>query len=155
MIALDRAVDLIGTDLMEAQLVFAGHLKQHVRAGDVGLCKHEWVQDTLVNVCFGGKIDDRVNLVAVILAVLLVLHEMPNQLEVTDVPVDDFKFRILEVSVQVFDAGGVGHFVQHRDLNLWSGAQDVPHEVAADEAATAGDEQVFKVGQSHSPVVLK
>jgi hypothetical protein len=141
-VAVDGAVDFIGADLVVAQFVFAGHLEQDVRAGDVGLREDEWVQDALVHVRFGGEVDDRVDLVGV----PVILHGVADQFEVADVADDHLQVWVFEVSVQVVLAGSVGHFVQNRDPNARAVLEDVSHEVAADEAAAACDEDVFVFG---------
>jgi hypothetical protein len=138
MVAFYRAVDFIGADLMESQFVFACHLEQHVRTGDVGLGEHEWIQDALIDVGFGGEVDDRIDLVG--------LHDMSDQFEVGDVTNDNLEVWILEVSNQVFHSGSVGHFVKHCHLNIRTVLEDMTNKVTANKTATACDEQMLKSG---------
>jgi hypothetical protein len=138
----DVAVNFIGADLVVTQVVFAGHLEQGVCADQVGLAENERIEDAAVHVRFGCKIDDRRDLTTA--------DHMADQFEVPDVTDDNLEVVCfvcvrLELPGQVFPAGGVGHFVEHGDARARTGLEEMMDEVAADEAATASDQDVSEV----------
>jgi hypothetical protein len=128
----DVTVDLVGADLVEAQLVFARDFQQRVRADQVGLAEHERVEDAAVHVRFSGEVHDGVYFPG--------LDEVTHEFHVADVPDHDLEPRVVQQARQVLEACGVGQLVQHDHAGVLS-LEDETHEVAADEAATASDEQ--------------
>ena len=71
---------------------------------------------------------------------------------VGDVPLDEGQAGVVEHVGQVLQAAGVGELVEDDDAGAGLGEGE-PHEVAADEAGAAGDEQGFHAGRKYSPCI--
>ena len=95
----DRAVNLVGADLVEAQPQLAGDLEQYVRAAHVGLGEDERAGDALIDVRFCGEVDDGINCVCA--------ADMAQQLEVADVTDDYGNF----YTAQILEPTGVSQFI--------------------------------------------
>ena len=126
------AVDLVGGDVVVADAVFADGLKQAEGALDVGAQERLGVGDGVVVVALGGVVHDRV----------VARDDAVQQLGVTDVA-DDELDPILGQAGDVLGVAGVGQLVQDGDVYLGVVLHHVVHEVAADEAAAAGDDDVL------------
>src|SRR3954453_13626340 len=61
---------------------------------------------------------------------------------VGDVPLDEIEAGVVQHVRQARQAAGVGELVEHHDAGVRLGEEE-PHEVAADEAGAAGDEDGF------------
>ena len=128
----DRAVDLVGRDVDEP--VHAGpprsleegegalHVRRDERAG---------VRDRPVHVALGREVDHRVDL----------LHQFPDEGRVADVAADEEVARVGREVREVRGVARVGQGVQVDDRAVGVARELVAHEVRADEAGAAGDEE--------------
>jgi len=130
----ERAVDLVGADVHEAlDLVDAALVEQHLGAGDVGAHEGGGVDDAAVDVALGGEVHDHVGAV-------LGEHRV-HRGRFGDVrPHERVALVLLDVG-QVLEVAGVGQCVDVDDLVV-AAEQQHAHEVRADEAGTAGDEDL-------------
>lgn len=127
------AVDLVGGDVVVADAVFADGLQQAEGSLDVGAQERLRVGDGVVVVGLRSIVDDRV-----------VAGDDPiEQLRVADVAHD----KLHAVGGQprdVLGVAGVGQLVQDGDVDARVVVDHVVHEVAADEAAAARDDDVLR-----------
>ena len=127
------AVDLVGGDVVVADAVLADGLQEAEGALDVGAQEGLRVGDGVVVVALGGVVHDRV-----------VAGDDPiEQLRVADVT-DDELDPVLGQPRDVLGVAGVGQLVQDGDVDARVVVHDVVHEVAADEAAAARDDDVLR-----------
>ena len=136
------AVDLVGGDVVVADAVLADGLQQAEGALDVGAQEGLGVGDGVVVVALGGVVHDRV-----------VAGDQPvQQLRVADVAHDELH-AVGGQPGDVLGVAGVGQLVQDGDVDARVVVHDVVHEVAADEAAAARDDDVlgFKNLRHESP----
>lgn len=136
------AVDLVGGDVVVADAVLADGLQQsegalHVRAQE-GL----GVGDGVVVVALGGVVHDGV----------VARHELIEQLGVADVAHDE-PHAVGGQSCDVLGVAGVGQLVQDGDVDVRMVVHHVVHEVTADEAAAARDDDVLEKQWWHSTVL--
>ena len=129
MIAFDMTINFVGADLMVTNLVFSGDLEQHMRAKNIGFGEDKWIEDALVNMGFGGKIHDQINLVG--------LTNVSHQLEVGNVANHN---RNMNAS-QILEPSCVGQFIEHDNVLITTLEQQT-HEVRADKTASSGDQNV-------------
>ena len=129
------AVDLVGGDVVVADSVFADGLQQAEGALDVGAQERFRVGDGVVVVALGGVVHDRV-----------VTGDDPiEQPGVADVA-DDELHAVRRQPGDVLGVAGVGQLVQDGDVHPGMVVDHVVHEVAADEAAAARDDDVLNHG---------
>ena len=125
------AVDLVGGDVVVADSVFADGLQQAEGALHVGAEERLRVGDGVVVVGLGRVVHDRV-----------VAGDQPiEQLGVADVAHDELD-AVGGQPGDVLGVAGVGQLVQDGDVDVRVVVHDVVHEVAADEAAAARDDDV-------------
>ena len=137
-------VDLVGGDVVVADAVLADGLQQAEGALHVGAQERLGVRDGVVVVALGGVVQDRV----------VARHQPVQQLRVADVAHDELH-AVRRQARDVLGVAGVGQLVQDGDVDARVVVHDVVHEVAADEAAAARDDDVlgierFSDGQSPS-----
>ena len=126
------AVDLVGGDVVVADAVLADGLQQAEGALDVGAQERLGVGDGVVVVALGGVVHDGV-----------VARDDPiEQLGVADVAHDELH-AVGGKPGDVLGVAGVGQLVQDGDVHTGMVVHDVVHEVAADEAAAARDDDVL------------
>ena len=138
------AVDLVGGDAVVADAVFADGLQQAEGALHVGAQEGLRIRDGVVVVAFCGVVHDRV----------VARHDAVQQPGVADVAHDELH-AVGGKARDVLGVAGVGQLVQDGGMDLWVVIGHVVHEVAADEAAAARDDDVlgierFSDGQSPS-----
>ena len=127
------AVDLVGGDVVVADSVFADGLQQAEGALDVGAQEGLRVGDGVVVVALGGVVHDGV-----------VAGDDPvQQLRVADVAHDELH-AVRRQPGDVLGVAGVGQLVQDGDVDVRMVVHDIVHEVAADEAAAARDDDVLR-----------
>ena len=127
------AVDLVGGDVVVADAIFADGLQQAEGALHVGAQERLRVGDGVVVVALCGVVHDRV-----------VAGDDPiEQLRVADVT-DDKLDPVLGQPRDVLGVAGVGQLVQDGHVDARVVLHHVVHEVAADEAATARDDDVLR-----------
>ena len=127
------AVDLVGGDVVVADAVFADGLQKAEGALDVGAQEGLGVGDGVVVVGLGGVVHDGV-----------VARDQPvQQLRVADVAHDELH-AVGGQARNVLGVTGVGQLVQDGDVHPGVVVHDVVHEVAADEAAAARDNDVLR-----------
>lgn len=127
------AVDLVGGDVVVADAVLADGLQQAEGALDVGAQERLRVRDGVVVVGLGGVVHDRV-----------VAGDDPvQQLRVADVAYDELH-AVRRQPGDVLGVAGVGQLVQDGDVDVRMVVHDIVHEVAADEAAAARDDDVLR-----------
>ena len=127
------AVDLVGGDVVVADAVFADGLQKSEGALDVGAQERLRVRDGVVVVALCGVVHDGV----------VARDDTVQQLGVADVAYDELH----AVGGQPGDVLGVarvGQLVQDGDVDARVVVHDVVHEVAADEAAAARDDDVLE-----------
>ena len=129
------AVDLVGGDVVVADAVLADGLKQAEGALDVGAQERLGVRDGVVVVALGGVVHDRV----------VARHQLVEQLRVADVAHDELH-AVGGQTGDVLGVAGVGQLVQDGDVDARVAVDHIAHEVAADEAAAARDDDVLNHG---------
>lgn len=127
------AVYLVGGDVVVADAVLADGLEQAEGALDVGAQEGLRVGDGVVVVALGGVVHDGV----------VAGHEPVQQLGVADVAHDELH-AVRRQPGDVLGVAGVGQLVQDGDVDARVVVHDVVHEVAADEAAAARDDDVLE-----------
>ena len=127
---------------MVADAVLPHGLQQAEGALDVRAQEGLGVGDGVVVVALGGVVHDRV----------VARHDLIEQPGVADVA-DDELHAVGGQPRDVLGVAGVGQLVQDGDVHLGVVVHDVVHEVAADEAAAARDDDVlgFKDLRHYSP----
>ena len=125
------AVDLVGGDVVVANVVPAAGLEQAVGAHDVRLDKGFRAGNGVVVVGLRGVVDDRV----------VPGDDAIEQLGVADVAHDELHAVFGQASY-VLGVACVGELVQHRHVHAGVVVDHVVHEVGADETAAAGDDYV-------------
>ena len=126
------AVDLVGGDVVVADTVFADGLKQAEGALNVGAEKGLRVGDGVVVVALGGVVHDGV----------VAGDQFIEQPSVADVA-DDELHAVRRQPRDVLGVAGVGQLVQDGHVHPGVVVDHVVHEVAADEAAAARDDDVL------------
>ena len=126
------AVDLVGGDVVVADAVLPHCLQQAEGALDVGAQERLRVGDGVVVVALGGVVHDRV----------VARDDAVQELRVADVAHDELH-AVGGQARDVLGVAGVGQLVQDGDVHVGVVVHDVVHEVAADEAAAARDDDVF------------
>ena len=137
------AVDLVGGDVVVADAVLADGLQQAEGALDVGAEERLGVGDGVVVVALGGVVHDRV-----------VARDDPiEQSGVADVAHDELH-AVGGQTGDVLGVAGVGQLVQDGHVHVGVVVDHVVHEVAADEAAAARDDDVvgFKNLRHENPI---
>ena len=127
------AVDLVGGDVVVADAVFPHGLQQAEGALDVGAQEGLRVGDGVVVVALGGVVHDGV----------VARDDAVQQIGVADVAHDELDAVGGEPG-DVLGVAGVGQLVQDGDVHLGMIVHDVMHEVAADEAAAARDDDALE-----------
>ena len=125
------AVDLVGGDVVVADAVLADGLQQAEGALNVGAQEGLGVGDGVVVVALGGVVHDGV----------VARDDTVQQLGVADVA-DDELHAVRGQPRDVLGVAGVGQLVQDGDVDVGVVLHHVVHEVAADEAAAARDDDV-------------
>ena len=125
------AVDLVGGDVVVADAIFADGLQQAEGALDVGAKERLGVRDGVVVVALCGVVHDGV----------VARHQLVEQRGVADVAHDELH-AVRRQPGDVLGVAGVGQLVQDGDVDVLVVVHDVVHEVAADEAAAARDDDV-------------
>ena len=126
------AVDLVGGDVVVADAVLADGLQQAEGALDVGAQERLGVGDGVVVVGLGGVVHDRV----------VARHQLVEQLRVADVAHHELH-AVGGQPGDVLGVAGVGQLVQNGHVHPGMVVHDVVHEVAADEATAARDDDVL------------
>ena len=126
------AVDLVGGDVVVADAVLADGLQQAEGALHVGAQERLGVRDGVVVVTLGGVVHDGV----------VARDDAIQQLRVADVAHDELD-PIRRQPGDVLGVAGVGQLVQDGHVHTGVVVHDVVHEVAADEAAAARDDDVL------------
>lgn len=125
------AVDLVGGDVVVADAVFPHGLQKSEGALDVGAQERLRVRDGVVVVALGGVVHDGV----------VARDDAVQQPGVADVANDELN-AVGGQPGDVLGVAGVGQLVQDGDVDARVAVHDVVHEVAADEAAAARDDDV-------------
>ena len=126
------AVDLVGGDVVVADAVFPHGLQQAEGAFHVGVKERLGVGDGVVVVGLGGVVDNRV----------VARDDAVQQLRIADVAHDELH-AVGGEPRDVLRVAGVGQLVQYGHVHVGVVIHDVVHEVAADEAAAARDDDVL------------
>ena len=127
------AVDLVGGDVVVADAVFPHGLQQAEGALDVGAQEGLGVRDGVVVVGLRGVVHDGV----------VARDEPVQQPGVADVAHDELH-AVRRQPGDVLGVAGVGQLVQDGDVDVRMVVHDIVHEVAADEAAAARDDDVLE-----------
>ena len=145
---LQGAVDLVRGDVVEALALILlgqafpielGSLQQRERTHHVGACKGEGIFDGTVHVTLGGQMDDAVD--------LLVLHQLIEGVEVTDVHPDELVIRFVLNVLQIGQIAGIGELVEIDDIILGILVHKEANNMASDESGAAGDNNIL-----HNPI---
>ena len=126
------AVDLVGGDVVVADAVLADGLQEAEGALDVGAQEGLGVGDGVVVVGLGGVVHDGV----------VARDDAVQELRVADVAHDELH-AVGGQARDVLGVAGVGQLVQDGDVHLGVVVDHVVHEVAADEAAAARDDDIL------------
>ena len=137
------AVDLVGGDVVVADAVLPHGLQQAEGALHVGSQEGLRVGDGVVVVGLGRVVHDRV----------VARHQPVEQLRIADVAHDELH-AVGGQPGDVLGVAGVGQLVQDGNVHLGVVVDHVVHEVAADEAAAARDDDVlgFKNLRHENPI---
>ena len=137
------AVDLVGGDVVVADAVLADGLQKSEGALDVGAQERLGVRDGVVVVALCGVVHDGV----------VARYQPVQQLRVADVAHDELH-AVGGQPGDVLGVAGVGQLVQDGDVHPGVVVDHVVHEVAADEAAAARDDDVvgFKNLRHENPI---
>lgn len=137
------AVDLVGGDVVVADAVLADGLQQAEGALDVGAEERLGVGDGVVVVALGGVVHDGV----------VAWDDAVQKLGVADVAHDELH-AVGGQTGDVLGVAGVGQLVQDGHVHVGVVVDHVVHEVAADEAAAARDDDVvgFKNLRHENPI---
>ena len=127
------AVDLVGGDVVVADAVLADGLQEAEGALDVGAQEGLGVGDGVVVVGLGGVVHDGV----------VARDDAVQELRVADVA-DDELHAVRRQPRDVLGVAGVGQLVQDGHVHPGVVVDHVVHEVAADEAAAARDDDVLR-----------
>ena len=127
------AVDLVGGDVVVADSVFADGLQQAEGALHVGAQERLGVCDGVVVVALGGVVDDRV----------VTGDDLIQQCGIADVAHDELH-AVGGQPGDVLGVAGVGQLVQDGHVHVGVVVHHVVHEVASDEAAAAGDDDILR-----------
>ena len=127
------AVDLVGGDVVVADAVFADGLQQAEGALDVGAQERLGVRDGVVVVALGGVVHDGV----------VARDDTVQQPGVADVAHDELH-AVGGQPGDVLGVAGVGQLVQDGHVHVGVVVHHVVHEVTADEAAAARDDDVLE-----------
>ena len=125
------AVDLVGAHVVVADSVLGRGLDEAVGADDVGAHEGLGVGDRVVVVGLGRVVHDGVVARDEALQQALVAHVAHDELHL-----------VLGEPRDVLGVAGVGELVEDRDVDLGVVGRHPAHEVAADEAAAAGHDDV-------------
>ena len=126
------AVDLVGGDVVVADAVFPHGLQQAEGALDVGAQEGLGIRDGVVVVALGGVVHDGV----------VARDDAVQELRVADVAHDELH-AVGGQARDVLGVAGVGQLVQDGHVDAGVVVHHVVHEVAADEAAAARDDDVL------------
>ena len=126
------AVDLVGGDVVVADAVFPHGLQQAEGALDVGAQERLRVGDGVVVVALGGVVHDGV----------VARDDAVEQGGVADVAHDELH-AVRRQPSDVLGVAGVGQLVQDGHVHVGVVIDHIVHEVAADEAAAARDDDVL------------
>ena len=126
------AVDLVGRDVVVADAALARRLEERVGALDVGAQEGLRVGDGVVVVALRRVVHDRV----------VPRDQLVQESAVTDVTHHELD-TVLRQARDVLRVAGVGELVEHGHVHAGAVVDDVVHEVAADETAPAGDDDVL------------
>lgn len=129
------AVDLVGGDVVVADAVLADGLQKAEGALDVRAQEGLRVGDGVVVVALGRVVHDRV----------VARHQPIEQPRVADVAHDELH-AVRRQPGDVLGVAGVGQLVQDGDVDVRMVVHHVVHEVAADEAAAARDDDILNHG---------
>ena len=127
------AVDLVGGDVVVADAVLADGLQEAEGALDVGAQEGLGVGDGVVVVGLGGVVHDGV----------VARDDAVQELRVADVAHDELH-AVGGQARDVLGVAGVGQLVQDGHVDPGVVVDHVVHEVAADEAAAARDDDVLR-----------
>lgn len=127
------AVDLVGGDVVVADAVLADGLKKAEGSLDVRAQEGIGVCDGVVVVALGGVVHDGV----------VAGDQLIEQGGVADVAHDELH-AVRQQPGDVLGVAGVGQLVQDGDVHAGVVVDHVVHEVAADEAAAARDDDVLE-----------
>ena len=108
-----------------------GSLQQTQCAHHIGAGKGEWVFDATIDMRFGSKVNDAVN--------LLVLHQLVESIEVADVHLDELLVRFFLDVLQVCEVSCIRQLVKVDDFVLWVFVHEKAYDMRADKACTTGD----------------
>ena len=132
------AVDLVGRDLMEADIpVFAAGVHEHGRADDVRLQKQRRVGDRAIHMALGREVHDHVG--------VLLGKEAVDRLTVADVRLDKAEIRLPEQRRERGEIAGIGELVDAHEPVVRIALAQVKQEIRADEAGAAGYESSHAV----------
>ena len=136
------AVDLVGGDVVVTDSVLADGLQQAEGALHVGAQERLRVGDGVVVVALGRVVHDGV----------VARDDAVQQLRIADVAHDEFH-SVGGQPRDVLGVAGVGQLVQDGDVHLGVVVHHVVHEVTADEAAAARDDDVLEKQWWHATVL--
>ena len=137
------AVDLVGGDVVVADAVLADGLEQAEGALHVGAQEGLGVRDGVVVVGLRGVVHDGI----------VAGDQLVEQSGIADVAHDELH-AVGGKPGDVLGVAGVGQLVQDGDVDVGVVVHDVVHEVAADEAAAARDDDIlgFKDLRHENPI---
>lgn len=129
------AVDLVRRDLMVAvDAVLAAGVEQHARADDIRLQEDLWILDGAVDMRLRRKVDDDIR--------LLLLEDAVDRLAVCDVRADELEVLLLHCRLERLEVARIRQLVNADDAVARMLLEHVVDEVRADEAGTAGHDDI-------------
>ncbi len=132
------AIYLIGGDVVESLALVLlrerfpielSSLKEREGAHHIGACEGEWVFDASIDMAFGCKVDDTIN--------VLVLQESIERIEVADVHLHELVVRLILDVLEISQVARIGQLVEVDDVVFGVFVYEQAYNVTSDEASTS------------------
>ena len=151
---LKSAVDLICGDVVEPLPIPAFRLpeltcglKKRQRAKHIGPGERERIHDRPVHMALGGKMDDTID--------GIFTDHLAHRLQVADVSLDEDIVRFILYILEIGEVTRIGKFVEVDDPVVRVLVDEKPHDMTADEAGTAGNQDRPGVVRTHIHIVVR
>jgi hypothetical protein len=105
-----------------------------MRPAYIRFTEDEGVHDRLIDVCFGGEVDDRIDIV--------ILDGCAYGIDIADIALNEGKMRVGLQIGHIFEAASVGELIEYDDPVVAILFEHIANEIAPDEAGTTGDQQI-------------
>ena len=113
---------------MESHIVFSGRFKQRISTDHITMQEWIWINQGIVIVAFGRKVDNRINF----------CHPLVNNGFIGNIA----NHQLHPVAKKICNVGlvaSISQLIKNNHLNLWMMTIDKMNKVGADEAGTASN----------------